>query len=75
MLSMASALEKAKKTRCGVFLEVVTISTDRNSENIKATRQISVKSIKRAIIYLIIIDIFLLFRTSNGECIRRAIRI
>ena len=27
MLSMASALEKAKKTRCGVFLEVVTTST------------------------------------------------
>ena len=27
MLSMTSALEKAKKTRCGVFLEVVTTST------------------------------------------------
>ena len=27
MLSMASALEKTKKTRCGVFLEVVTTST------------------------------------------------
>ena len=26
LLSMASALEKTKKTRCGVFLEVVTIS-------------------------------------------------
>ena len=27
MLSMASALEKTKKTRCGVFVEVVTTST------------------------------------------------
>ena len=30
MLSMASALEEAKKTRCGVFLEVVTTSTEMN---------------------------------------------
>ena len=27
MLSMASALEKTKKTRCGVFVEVATTST------------------------------------------------
>ena len=30
MLSMASALEKTKKTRCGVFVEVVTTSTATN---------------------------------------------
>ena len=44
MLSMVSALEKAKKTRCGVFLEVVTTSTSKNCKTTVFFSQVSISN-------------------------------